>query len=304
MNKSPYLVCVGEALIDFTPTANGTYTPNAGGAPYNVAACASKFGVKASFIGSVGKDALGTLIKDTAVSCGVDVSCLSEKKENITTHAFVTLSSAGERDFIFSRDADTNLTVDEIDRSILNSCTVLHVGSLSLTAEPIKSTTLWAIETARKGNALVSFDPNYRQQLWSDENEFVAVCNDILQCVDILKVSEDEASMLTGEFDAEKALKKLAQNRLVFMTCGDRGAYYALENTVGHVNAVKADTVDTTGAGDIFFGVALSEIMKKGGLPKMLSAAELNEITQKACYYASKSTERFGAVSSIPEICN
>ncbi len=304
MKNTKPIVCLGEALIDFTPAQNGAYIPNAGGAPYNVAACAAKFGANAIFVGSVGKDVFGSQITNTALSCGVDARGIVAKADAVTTHSFVSLDKNGDRDFVFCRDADTRLCFKDVDASILESCAVLHIGSLSLTAHPIRDTTLCAMNKAKSAGAIISFDPNYRAALWGSEACFVAACLEVLPMVDILKVSEEEAVLMTGTVNPEAALEALATDRLVFITCGEKGAYYAKGSAFGFVPAIKAKTVDTTGAGDIFIGVVLSEIVKRGILPRNIDKGSLHNITEKACLCASKSTEKLGAVSSIPEICN
>ncbi len=298
MNKNLRLVCLGEALIDFTPIENSAYIPNVGGAPYNVAACAAKFGAAVNFVGTVGEDPFGTMIKSTADLLGVNTSALFYK-EGSTTHSFVSLDANGERDFVFCRDADVKLNTEDVKKALSVDFSMLHIGSLSLTSEPIKSAALYAVDEAKRRNVFVSFDPNYRALLWRKESDFTDICNALLPKVDVLKVSEEEAIMITKIASAEEALRNLSKNRIVFMTCGEKGAYYGYCGNIGFVEAMKVKAVDTTGAGDIFYGVALAELLKNS-----FNTDELKGITEKACYYASKSTEKFGAVSSIPEICN
>lgn len=301
MQKTSHLICLGEALIDFTPTKDGSYSPSCGGAPYNVALCASKFGVNAIFAGKLGKDAFGEMLKSVADSFAVNTSALVMEEGCITTHSFVSLDENGERDFVFCRDADIKLSKEDIDEQFLKTTEIFHFGSLSLTANPSKEATLWAMKTAKSAGTIISFDPNYRALLWGSEAEFINTCAEVMDAVDVLKVSEEEAIMISGEKNAKEALKMLAKNRLVFMTCGAKGAYYANHAAIGFVPAVKANTVDTTGAGDIFYGVALSEIIKRKISPFKADDAILNEITEKACSIASKSTEKYGAVNSIPQ---
>ena len=89
--------------------------------------------------------------------------------------------------------------------------------------------------------------------------------------------------------------------KLAFVTLGKNGCYFANKNCSGYVenyNSVK--TVDTTGAGDIFGGTALSGVLKSGKAPSELGEQELRNITDTACAAASLSTTKFGGILSVP----
>ena len=147
---------LGELLIDFTPAGNSKrgnplFERNAGGAVANVAAAVSRLGKKSAFIGKVGKDAFGSYLKDVLSENGVDVSGLRMTDEAFTTLAFVHLNNLGDRSFSFARKpgADTLLSPEEVDASLLESTRIFHFGSLSLTDEPARDATLSAVRTAK-----------------------------------------------------------------------------------------------------------------------------------------------------------
>ena len=102
---------------------------------------------------------------------GVDVSGLYRTDKALTTQAVVSVAPSGERSFSFYRDpgADTLLTAEEVGKALAEAPKVVHFGSVSLTAEPARSATLAAADAAKQGGALVSYDPNYRANLWLDE---------------------------------------------------------------------------------------------------------------------------------------
>ncbi len=288
-------VALGECLIDFTPTPDGAYIPNVGGAPYNVAACVAKFGLSSSFFGKVGKDAFGSLIAKTAKSYGVNTNGIICTDGSVTSHAFVTLDAMGERDFVFCRDADKRLMYTEIDESLLD-CGIFHFGTLSLTDEPFKSTSYKALQKAKDNGAVISFDPNYRALLWKSEADFVNSCKAVLDKVDVLKVSEEEAQLLEKADTALEAFARLAKGKLAFMTCGANGAYCHINGSIDYVPTVKVNTVDTTGAGDVFFATVIAQILKNSVMPHLLDIETVKRFTEKACLYATKSTENYGAV--------
>lgn len=303
MAKKYDIVPFGEALIDFTPTVGGAYMPNPGGAPFNLAACAAKFGVKTAFIGKLGKDAFGALIQSTAKSLNVDTAYLLWDQSRVTTHTFVTLDENGDRSFVFCREhgADLAISREELPLTAIQNTRVFHFGGLSLTGQPIKDACLYAVDTAKAGGAAVSFDPNYRPLLWDSRESFVNACRLVLDKVDILKVSVEEALLITDTDDTNTALKILAQTvPVVLVTDGAKGAYGAVGGETVFMPPTAADAVDTTGAGDIFFGTFLAQMLEGGFTPWTLNAKLVLSFGVNACRYAAKSTEKYGAIPSIP----
>lgn len=300
--KKYQLVSFGEALIDFTPTSDGAYFPNPGGAPFNLAVCTAKYGCKTAFLGKLGKDAFGTLLLNTAKKHGVATEGVVLDAKRVTTHAFLTINSDGERDFVFCRKhgADAAIKREELNEELIKSTEVFHFGGLSLTDAPLANTCRYAVELAKKAGATISFDPNYRAMLWESEEVFCNRVSEVLPLVDILKVSEEEAALLTGEKDMDKALTALSGVPTVLITLGKNGALCCVRGESYAVSGYKAETVDTTGAGDIFFGTFLAQMLESGTAFKELSLSEAVKYCYKACRYAAKSTEIYGAIPSIP----
>lgn len=303
MAKKYQIVSFGEALIDFTPNNDGAYVPNPGGAPFNLAVCAAKYGCSTAFIGKLGKDAFGKLLLDTAEKYGVDMSGVLWDDARVTTHAFVTLDERGDRSFAFCREHGADVAVDksELPYGLLADTVLFHFGGLSFTHRGLSEACTAALGYAAENGAVVSFDPNYRPLLWKSEAEFVSACNRVLCNVDILKVSEEEALMLTGTASAEDALRVLGKTvPVVLLTRGAEGAVCAIGNDRAVLTPASAKTVDTTGAGDIFFGTFLSMMLTEGYTAGTLDIKSAKRIGDRACYYAAKSTEKYGAIPSIP----
>ena len=206
------IVSLGELLIDFTEcgvSAAGQrlFEQNAGGAVANLVCAASRCGAKAGFLGKVGSDMHGAFLKQAMENAGVDTRALIEDSDVFTTLAFVALNPSGEREFSFARKpgADTLLRADELDRDMLTHTRVFHTGSLSLTQEPVRSATYEAIDIAKTANAVISYDPNYRASLWISKNEAIRYMRSLIITADIMKVSDDELPLLTGETEPQKA---------------------------------------------------------------------------------------------------
>lgn len=300
--KNCKLVSFGEALIDFTPTKDGAYYPNPGGAPFNLAACTAKYGVETAFMGKVGNDAFGRLIVETAKKHGVCDDGIVLDGERVTTHAFLTLSDGGERDFVFCRKhgADLAIRAEDIDEALIKGARCFHFGGLSLSETALKETCLYALRLARESGCIISFDPNYRAPLWQSVAAFCNEVKAVLPCVDILKVSAEEAVLITGESTVEGAALALSAIPVVLITLGADGTFCSLRGKGVKVNGYKADAVDTTGAGDIFHGVFLAQLLSSEQPFSAISLSTVAEYCDKACSYAAKSTEKYGAIPSIP----
>lgn len=304
------ITTIGEVLIDLTQsgwTEQGIprFDANPGGAPANLAVAASRLGARTAFIGRVGRDSFGDYLRRCLAENGVDVSGLSVDEKERTTLAVVALDEKGERTFSFYRDpsADVNLSMAHVPLERLGSTKVLHFGSVSLTAEPARTATLEAARTAKASGAWVSYDPNYRASLWSDEETAIRNMLGPLPLVDILKVSDEELPLLTGIADPAEGSARLVEQgvRLVLVTLGAHGAFYRFDGHTGHVPGVPCVVGDTNGSGDTFFGAALSQLVKLNSLDE-LTVPELERILAFANKAASITTSRHGAIPAMPTL--
>jgi fructokinase len=306
------IVALGESLIDFTP--NGTnemgmlqFVRNPGGAPANVLAMFTKLGGKTAFIGKVGNDEFGKFLTATMKDAGIDVSAVAVSEEIPTTLAIVQLTESGDRSFSFYRKpgADIMLSADDLNKEMLTHCNVFHFGSVSLTDEPSKSATLKAAAIAKDSGAIISYDPNYRPLLWKSESEAKKVILEALKLADIVKVSYEEMVLLTGKQDLKAGAEELAQYGavLVIITMGSKGAYYHTKTSCALSNTYDVKTVDTTGAGDAFFGAMLWKLKGKS-LDEIskISADEWNEILDFANAAGSLTTTKKGAIPAMPNL--
>lgn len=303
------IVAVGEVLIDLTQKGvdeNGVaqYAANPGGAPANLAVAAARLGAKTAFVGKVGRDAFGNSLRAVLEANGVDTQGLLEDAKEHTTLAVVSVDETGERSFSFYRNpsADVNLRAEELPGSLLKDTRILHFGSVSLTAEPARSATLYAARAARENGCLVSYDPNYRSSLWNSEEEAIREMKNALPLCDILKISDEELPLLTGTTDPAEGSAMLSQLgiRLIFITLGADGAFFRLGEQTGSVPGIRVKVGDTNGAGDTFFGAALSKLVKED--LNSLTLPRLTEIAAFANKAASITTSRHGAIPAMPRL--
>jgi len=222
---------------------------------------------------------------------------------NRTTLAVVALDKFGERTFSFYRDpsADVNLRIEEIFEEQLKNTRFLHFGSVSLTTDPARGATLYAAETAKKHGAIISYDPNYRASLWSDEATAIERMLEPLGMVDVLKVSDEELPLLTGTHDLEEGSRILADKgiAMVLVTLGANGSYYRFKGCTGRVPGMKVKVGDTNGAGDTFFGATLAQLAKFPSL-EAVTVEDLKKVIAIANKAAALTTSRHGAIPAMP----
>ena len=305
------VVALGELLIDFAPySVNEAGYPvlsaNPGGAPGNFLAALTKYGCRTAMIGKVGDDAFGKALVKTLEDAGIDARGIRIDPNVFTTLAFVSLDASGNRDFSFARKpgADTCLTPEEVDEELIADAKVFHFGTLSLTDEPAAWATRHAIELAKRHGALISLDPNLRKPLWKREEDAREAIEWSLHQADIVKISDEEIDWLWGfspEEGAEKLLREYGVS-LVYATLGPKGCYAANgTNRVTVQSPSGIHVVDTTGAGDIFGGSAMSQFIRCKKTPADLTETELRRIVSFACTAASLSTQTHGGIASVPE---
>ena len=306
------IIAVGEVLIDLTQTGIGPngvrhYAANPGGAPANVAVAAARLGAKTGFVGKVGRDLFGQDLRNVLNENGVDTSGLYETEQAHTTQAVVSLDGRGERNFFFYRSpgADTLLNTEEVQLALKEAPLFLHIGSVSLTAEPARSATLAAARHARERGALVSYDPNYRSSLWPDEETAVTQMKAPLELTDVIKLSEEELPLLTGTEDLADGSRRLMDYgiSLILVTLGSEGTFYRLGACTGRVPAVSVSVADTNGAGDTFLGALLSRLAKRAAGPLSgLTAEELEAHLRFANRAAAITCSRSGAIPAMPTL--
>lgn len=304
------VTALGELLIDFTPSGYSDkghilFEANPGGAPANVLVALSNFNIQTSFIGKVGNDQFGHLLKTRLEQQKIDTTYLLFSDQVNTTLAFVHLDSTGDRSFHFYRKpgADIMLTEEEINEKLIQHSQIFHFGSLSLTHEPAASATFKALEYSKKHKVMISYDPNLRIPLWDSLDRAKEMILKGLEYADIVKLSEEELVFLTGYDDLEKGTEIIQTQygcSVVFVTLGSKGCFYRSMNHKGKTSGFPVEVVDTTGAGDAFVGGVLFKILESNKHVNMLNKAELVEIATFANAVGALATISKGGIPSMP----
>lgn len=303
------IMAIGEILIDLTQTGIGAdgvpqFAANPGGAPANVAVAASRLGARTAFAGKVGDDGFGAYLRQVLERDGVDCSGLRTGGQP-TTMAIVSVDARGERSFRFVRGADRTLAPEEVDEGAVLGGKILHFGSVSLTAGPSRSATIFAARTAHRNGRLVSYDPNYRPALWPSEADAVEWMRIPLPMADIVKLSEEELPLLAGVSGLEEGSRALEEQGvgLVMVTLGGDGVFCRWQGQTWRQPGVSVRVADTNGAGDTFLGAVLSRLCRRGEQPlEGLERGELEDILAFANRAAALTCSRSGAIPAMPTL--
>lgn len=261
------ILSIGEILADMVgERIDGTMTFKSfcGGAPFNVAVNAKNAGAKVGFIGCVGKDPIGKFLTLEAGKASLDSLEIQVDNKRNTTLAFVTLTD-GERDFSFYRNdtADYNIDIDSVDFNDYNDLNIVHLGSLMLSEENGKVLAQKVVDKTKSLSKKLSFDLNFRKDIYKDFLDAVNSYKPFVEQADIIKFSDDELRDYTGKEDIIEAIESIyKKDTLIVLTLGSKGSMYYLNGKHGLVETVKVKPIDTTGAGDAFFGTFLANIEK------------------------------------------
>ena len=300
------VAALGELVIDLVPALNADgqpcFVPKPGGAPGNVAVGVARLGGRAAMLSKVGDEAFGRLLVATLAGYGVSTDGVLTTRERNTSLAVVSVAADGERDFILYRKgcADTTFAPEEVATDIIRGSRILHVGSLLL-GEPVSAAAQrHSVRTAREAGVLVSVDVNLRPSLWRDQQEMRAVALEATEEADILKVSEEELTILTGVGDVEQGLARLwrPQRRLTAVTFGPRGALLATAERQARAPGFAVSVVDTVGCGDAFTASLLSDLAATQA--DLESAAGLATLARRACAAGALAATAAGAMEGLP----
>ncbi|NFO47837.1 carbohydrate kinase [Clostridium botulinum] len=304
------IFCIGELLIDMVCVDNKglkygeKFEKKAGGAPANVAASISKLEGNAYFLGQVGSDFFGKYLVELLKELNINTDMTVEKGS--TTIALVGIDENGERNFDFLRGSDGEYSFDNIDISKISESDIIHFGSATgfLDGE-LKNTYYKLLEYAKSKNIYISFDPNYRDALITDDklDLFVKDCIEFLKKSDFTKLSDEELILITKEEDLETGVKKLHELgvKVVTITLGSKGTYLSVLGQNEVIPSIKIKQVDSTGAGDSFVGAVLKQIAEVED-KKNIGFEEWKNIITFANKVGAITCTNYGAIASMPTL--
>ncbi len=303
------VIALGELLIDFTMNGissqgNPLFEANPGGAPCNVLSMLQRLGKTTKFVGKVGDDQFGNMLRRTIEEVGIDSTYLLKDPNIPTTLAFVHTLEDGDRDFSFYRKpgADLMLREDDICEEMFDDASVFHFGTLSMTDAEVMKATIKAVQIAKSKGMIISLDPNLRPPLWSSLDDAREKMLTAISMCDVLKISDNEIQFVSGLEDYDEGVRFLQEKfgtRLICLTLGKDGSRAYYDGMRIEVKGFEqTNIVDTTGAGDTFCGCMINYILEHG--INCLTEGMLREMLTFANAAASLVTTKRGAIKSMP----
>lgn len=286
------ILSVGEILVDMLQDGD-SYHRYLGGAPFNMSVYAKRAGAKVCFVGRVGKDGFGEFLKEKAKNFGLDELYIQTDDNRNTTLAFVFLEN-GERDFAFYREntADYNISLKEIDFSAFKNLNVVHLGSLMLSTSQGLKTAEQVVKIAKDLNLKLSFDVNFRADIFENESQAISTYLPFIENADVVKFSEDEIKLFANTQNLNDALKRFdKKDRLLVVTTGAKGSLCRYNGNEYFQESKKVKPVDTTGAGDAFYGTFLANIEGKP-----FNEENVRLALKKANTVGAETTQHHGAI--------
>lgn len=310
---APKVICLGEALIDRIFDRYDSAHPNApfwadhpGGAPANVAAALAKLGTAVGFLGCLGEDAQGDQIEETLTEAGVDCSAVQRSPLHPTRVVLVKRDEAGERSFVGfslpdpSRFADAYLNADSLYEAWFETADYLVMGTLGLAYPRVSQSMHQALDLAQQHGVKTIVDLNWRPVFWPQPDQAPATIKPFLDRVNVLKLNREEAEWLFQTDQPAAIQAALPQSRVVLMTDGEQGCFYATPTGQGHLPAFPIDCEDTTGAGDSFLAAFVHQLCAQG-----MAIVEDELALQAALQYASAAgaltATQPGAIAAQPD---
>lgn len=305
------IYCIGELLIDFVAEKQGNdlsrannFSKKAGGAPANVAAAIAKLKGNSYFIGCVGKDPFGSFLLQTLEEGRVDIS-LAQRTNTFTTLAFVSLAEDGERDFVFARGADRELNYDPTLKEGFKNQMVHFGAATSFLGGNLEETYSRYFQDARSSGSFISFDPNFRTDLWKGkETDFIGKCRPFIEKSHLCKFSLEEAQLISGKSDLQEACSYLHTMgvKIITITLGSKGTYLSTPVLKKIIPSITVKPVDTTGAGDAFIGCLLKQISLLDNFDSLYDVkGDMEKMVLLANKAGAISTIKYGAIEALPD---
>ena len=310
------ILCIGEALIDMICTDAGSslatgerFLKKPGGAPTNVAAAVAALGGDVLLAAKVGSDPFGKQLVDIMKDFGVSTIWMLQDKNYFTTFAFVSLMLDGERDFVFNRGADGQLSEKDIEEIDLDECSVIHFGSATaFLPGPLQQTYKSLLQKALDKNIFISFDPNYRHLLFKDNTDtFIEQSWHFIERCHFFKVSDEEAMLITKSDSLVTAANILAEksNATFAITMGKEGTMLVHQKNKISVPSIPVKPIDTTGAGDAFVGAVLYQLNNFSlQMIEAMDAEAWKKIITNANKAGARTCEYLGAMEAFKHLSN
>ncbi|WP_179346584.1 carbohydrate kinase family protein [Winogradskyella ursingii] len=283
-NRDIDILCVGEVLIDFIGhqtevLINKTrdYHRYLGGSPTNVAMNSARLGLKSMMVATVGDDGFGDYIFERLKGVGVNTDAIRKISHKPTSVIFVSRSKKTP-DFIAYREADSEISENQIPKDVLQQAKIFHTTCFALSKNPAQSVILKKAKEAFNLGCKLSIDINYADELWEDKKQANNVIKAYCKFNPLVKISEDDMLRFFGKELPHDEIFEFFHSQgveVVCLTLGVNGVKLSQSGKeVITLPAIKIDNVmDATGAGDAFWSGFLFAYIKETPMKECLEIA-------------------------------
>lgn len=291
------ILALGEPMVEFNQTGGAgsrDYLQGFGGDTSNFAVAAARQGARVGYVGALGDDPYGRMLRAMWDREGVDHGLVATDPDAFTGIYFVTHDERGHHfSFFRAGSAASRIAPAGLPRAALGQARALHLSGISLAiSNSACDASFEAMHVARAGGALVSFDTNLRLKLWGRDRARAVIAEALAQC-DVCLPSLDDIAVVAGFEDPDRladfCLGKGA--RIVALKLGSRGALVADRDRRVRIAPHPCKPVDATGAGDAFGGAFVA---------RLVAGDDMEAAGRYAAVAAALSTEGYGAVEPIP----
>ena len=298
-NKRFDVFAIGELLVDMisddydADNSCNKYSRYFGGSPANITMNIKRLGGNPIISASVGNDRLGEFLINNLKKNNINTDFIN-KVNNSTSMVLVTKSKETPLP-IFYRSADYNLEYNEDIGSILKNSKIVHFSCWPISQKKSRKVIEKVIEEARKNDVLIGFDPNYHEMIWEEGHDGIEYIKNLIGKLDIIKPSEVDAERIFGPDTPENHVDKFIQcgAKLVIMTLGKDGAIVSNGTETIKFKTLATEVVDTTGAGDAFWG---------GFYTALTSNYPLKEALNIGFATSAFKLKNVGAIAELPSI--
>jgi 2-dehydro-3-deoxygluconokinase len=296
----PDVVSIGEPLLEFNAVQVGSlrevrqYEVGWGGDTSNFAIAVSRLGTSVGYVCRLGADDFGQIFLDLWEREGVDTLHVIQDGGASTGIYFISRRGA-EHSFTYYRkdSAASRLSPSDIPEDYITGARLVHVSGISQAISSSACDAVFsAINAARKGGTLVSYDPNIRLKLWG-MGRARAIVRETIGLADLVFPTLEEGRMLTGRDEAEAVASDLIEYgpKVVVLKMGREGALLTTADQLERFKPFSVTVVDTTGAGDAFDAAFVVGYLEGQSLPDCVCFANAT---------AALTTTGWGAVAPIP----
>ncbi len=291
------LVGLGEIMLRLSPPRHvrmvdsEIFEKRAGGSELNVVAGAAMLGLRTGIISKLPKNELGTFIKNKIRFSGVSDDFLqysTDSNSRLGIYFYESGAAPRKPTIVYDRknSAVNNLRLSEIPEYVYSNTKIFHVSGITpALGDNMNEITIELIKRFKSNGAKISFDVNYRANLWGEE-EAKATIEKILPYVDLLFISEETSRRMfrkTGELkDIQKSYHNEYGAEIVATTQRTvisprkhhfTSLIYNSQTDTYHTESAYTDidVIDRIGSGDAYVSGALYGLVKHADAQKAVA---------------------------------